>query len=96
MHSIYFILDSPRLCRPPAIWLGDKCWLEVALLHFLLDLLVLVFECISFFIRSWWSSHVAIILINFGLEGVFSQLILQILDLGLFQLLLILLSQLEL
>ena len=38
----------------------------------------------------------AIILINFGLEGVFSQLILQILDLGLFQLLLILLSQLEL
>ena len=38
----------------------------------------------------------AIILINFGLEGVFSQLILQILDLGLFQLLLILLCQLEL
>ena len=96
LHSINFILDSPRFGRPPAIRLGDKCRLEIALLHFFLNLLVLVFECISFFIRCWRSSHVAIILINFGLEGVFSQLILQILDLGLFQLLLILLSQLEL
>ena len=62
---------------------------EIALFHFVFDFLAFVLERDSFFIGGWWALDVAIVLIDFWLEGELSQFILQILNLRFLQLLLL-------